>query len=79
MVLKTILNVVSTWMKPTKYQVNSESGFHGVLGIGSRNQIETREELAILHGALIMGDWERAKEARGKLDILSKTKSRVLL
>ena len=73
MTFQTIINAVSALIKPVNYQTSRRPG---VFGVGSKNQIETQRESGILHGALIMGDYDRAKEARGKLDSLYKTRNR---
>lgn len=66
MILKKVVDVISTLVKPTVHQTTES---HGILGLGSRKQLETQRKLHIMHGALIMGDVETASRIRSELNL----------
>lgn len=66
MSIKAIINAIATFVKPTTHQMGNESG---LLGLGSRQQLETQRKLDVMHGALIMGDVETASRIRNELNL----------
>lgn len=60
MSLKVLKSIISTFVGPQRRQTHDA----GILGLGSRRQLEIERWQNILHGAMLHGDFDTTSKAR---------------